>query len=358
MIRRYLDNYKEFGCIAADCPDTCCSGWLIEIDEESLDRFSGVSKSDIDFEGRVNFSDGCFFQAPNKDCAFLLESGLCKMQKEYGEEMLCYTCDMYPRHVEEFPDVREYSLSASCPVVAKDIVGKTDYISFVEEIDGEPDPDSIDEYEDYNDLLYDKLLLIREKIMTVLKGVGSFDEKSEVILGVMSDVQEDLDLGMYDGIENAFDDILKSDKKEDFASFDAYLSDLKAMDTLEPLREDFVSWIQAMLKMLEGIFCDDAKDCEEQYRQFESECKNIDLIQCNVAIYFIFTYFCGAVYDNYVYSAARLAIYSARVIKILAFAKWLESGTVDIDVIIYKFCRELEHSNDNLNLIKQELDLQ
>ena len=96
----------------------------------------------------------------------------------------------------------------------------------------------------------------------------------------------------------------------------------------------------------------------KRYETFEKEYPNLDLIQCNIAIYFIFTYFCGAVYDNYVYSAARLAIFSSRVIKFLAFAKWYESGEAEVDIIIYKFCRELEHSNDNLNLIKQELDLQ
>lgn len=353
MIRRYLDNYKEFTCVAADCPDTCCSGWLIEIDENSLQRFEKVSRTDRDFKNRVNFDDNCFFQAKNKDCAFLLESGLCKMQKEHGEEMLCYTCDMYPRHVEEFPNVREYSLSASCPVVAKDMVAKTEYISFEETEDKEPDPDSIDEYEDYNDLLYEKLLLIREKIMAVLCGDGIFDEKAAHILDVMASIQEDLDLGMYDGVEDTFDEMLTAD----CGDFDDYLLDLKTMETLEPLREDFVSWIKSVTGFLDDNIEKNKAVFFEKYKMFENEYESLDLIQCNVALYFVFTYFCGAVYDNYVYSAARLAVYSARVIKLLSFAKWLEAGMVDIDVIIYKFCRELEHSNDNLNLIKQELDL-
>lgn len=353
MIRRYLDKYKEFTCIAANCPDTCCSGWLIEIDEKSLGRFEKISKADEDFRSRVNFDDGCFYQAKNKDCAFLLENGLCKMQKEYGEEMLCYTCDMYPRHVEEFPNVREYSLSASCPVVAKDMVAKSKYISFEMIEDSEPDPDSIDEYEDYNDLLYDKLLLIREKIVSVLCGDGTFDEKSNNILAAMSDIQEDLDLGMYDGVVEAFEGVSVADG----VCFDDYLCDLKTMETLEPLREDFVSWIKNATEFLEEKVRENKSNLLEKYEEFEKEYASLDLIQCNIALYFIFTYFCGSVYDNYVYSAARLAIYSARVIKVLAFVSWLENATVDIDVIIYKFCRELEHSNDNLNLIKQELDL-
>lgn len=349
MIRRYLDNYKTFNCIAADCPDTCCSGWLIEIDDKSLGRFEKVSEKDSDFEKRVNFSDSCFFQAPNKDCAFLLKSGLCKMQKEYGEDMLCYTCDMYPRHVEEFPNVREYSLSASCPVVAKDLARKTDYISFQQTVDDEPDPDSKDEYEDYNDLLYDKLLIIRDRIIAVLCGDGAFDDKARIILDAMRDVQEDLDLGMYDGIEDILDGLFMPEKNECSKYFDEYLSDLKIMDILEPLREDFVGWVKSVY--------DKVDKSADKYDEFIKQNSDMELIQCNIAIYFVFTYFCGAVYDNYVYSAVRLAVYSARMIKILAFAKWLEADKIDMDVLIYKFCRELEHSNDNLNLLKQELDL-
>ena len=29
------DYYKEFSCIAGACPDTCCAGWQIVIDDKS-----------------------------------------------------------------------------------------------------------------------------------------------------------------------------------------------------------------------------------------------------------------------------------------------------------------------------------
>ena len=38
--------YKEFSCIADACPDTCCAGWQIMIDDKSLRkyrRFKGSS---------------------------------------------------------------------------------------------------------------------------------------------------------------------------------------------------------------------------------------------------------------------------------------------------------------------------
>ena len=31
--------YDEFKCIADKCPDTCCAGWQIVIDEETLDKY-------------------------------------------------------------------------------------------------------------------------------------------------------------------------------------------------------------------------------------------------------------------------------------------------------------------------------
>ena len=31
--------YKEFQCIAGECPDTCCAGWEIAIDPKSLKKY-------------------------------------------------------------------------------------------------------------------------------------------------------------------------------------------------------------------------------------------------------------------------------------------------------------------------------
>ena len=54
--------YKEFSCIAGACPDTCCAGWQIMIDEKSLQkyrRFKGPFRNrlhnDIDWKPREFF---------------------------------------------------------------------------------------------------------------------------------------------------------------------------------------------------------------------------------------------------------------------------------------------------------------
>ena len=35
--------YPDFQCIAGSCPDTCCAGWQIVIDEESLEKYSNIN---------------------------------------------------------------------------------------------------------------------------------------------------------------------------------------------------------------------------------------------------------------------------------------------------------------------------
>ena len=44
---RYLKPhyYDKFVCTAGDCPDSCCAGWQIMIDETSLERY-GNEKSE------------------------------------------------------------------------------------------------------------------------------------------------------------------------------------------------------------------------------------------------------------------------------------------------------------------------
>ena len=63
---RYIkpDYYDKFQCVADKCPDTCCAGWQIMIDEESLERYGAVKG---DFGKRlinsIDWQEGCFYQS-------------------------------------------------------------------------------------------------------------------------------------------------------------------------------------------------------------------------------------------------------------------------------------------------------
>ena len=76
-------------------------------------------------------------------------------------------------------------------------------------------------------------------------------------------------------------------------------------------------------------------------------------------VYFISTYFCGAVYDGEAFAKAQMAVVSTLLIHELLIAQWMKQEKVlDInDVIdtVYRYSRELEHSDLNLNLIQELL---
>ena len=99
--------YDQFHCIADRCPDTCCAGWQILIDEESLEKYSSIEGG---FGNRmltsIDWEEGAFLQFDRR-CSFLNEEKLCDLYEEMGEEFLCRTCREYPRHTEEFENVRE-----------------------------------------------------------------------------------------------------------------------------------------------------------------------------------------------------------------------------------------------------------
>ena len=39
------DYFERFQCIADKCPDTCCAGWKIMIDESSLQKYKSDNSS-------------------------------------------------------------------------------------------------------------------------------------------------------------------------------------------------------------------------------------------------------------------------------------------------------------------------
>ena len=125
------DFYKEFSCIAGSCPDTCCAGWQIMIDKKSLKKYQKLKGP---FRNRlhndIDWSEQAFRQYDHR-CAFLNEENLCDIYSEAGADMLCDTCRKYPRHIEEFEGLREYSLSLSCPEAARIFLSHKNKISFV-----------------------------------------------------------------------------------------------------------------------------------------------------------------------------------------------------------------------------------
>ena len=128
MVGYVLGLYPDFSCIADRCPASCCSGWKITVDQESYQRFAQLDDDELRQDILTNLveQDGTFRFAnqQNGACAMLDADGLCRIQRNTREEMLCYTCRKFPRITAEISgcDIVFLSLAASCPVVAEYIL--------------------------------------------------------------------------------------------------------------------------------------------------------------------------------------------------------------------------------------------
>ena len=74
-------------------------------------------------------------------------------------------------------------------------------------------------------------------------------------------------------------------------------------------------------------------------------------------VYFLSTYLCGAVYDGHAYSKVQMAVVSVLLMQEILMAQWIKNEKElyfeDLVDTVYRFSRELEHSDLNLNLMER-----
>ena len=354
--------FEQFRCVAAECEDTCCAGWQIVIDDETLEKYKNVGGA---FGNRlrnsIDWEKGCFCQY-DKRCAFLNDDNLCDLHMEAGEHMLCNTCRDYPRHMEEFEGLREGSLSLSCIEAAKIILGCKEPVQFLKFQDDVED----EEYEEFDYLLFTKLMDAREKMIAMLQNREiRMELRMAAVLQLAGQMQEALEQGeafQMDGlIENfgseAFFAKLQEDTKDAMSDIEYCATKRKmfrVFGKLEILKSDWPEYVKRAERVLygegQGVY-------DEQFKKFQKmKSSEMDVWIEQLMVYFVFTYFCGAVYDENILGKMQIAVVSTTLVLELAFAKWMEEGSqlafeqfVDI---AHRVSREFEHSD--LNLLRLE----
>ena len=158
--------YKRFRCIASECPDTCCAGWAIMIDHKTLKKYKKIRGTfGRTVRASINWKEKSFRQRKGR-CAFLNKENLCELYLEGGSDYFCRTCRRYPRHIEEFEDCREISLSLSCMAAARIILGSSEKVRFLRrEIPVRREED----YKDFDYFLFTNLLDVRETVFEILQ---------------------------------------------------------------------------------------------------------------------------------------------------------------------------------------------
>lgn len=364
MYYRKPHYYEKFFCTADQCPDTCCAGWQIVIDENSLEKYSNVSGDfGIRLLNSIDWREGIFEQY-DKRCSFLNSENLCDIYKELGAEALCDTCRLYPRHIEEFENLREFSLSLSCPVAAKMILECQEPVKFLEEQDEQEECE--DDFEDFDFLLFDCLLEVREKLFSIVQNRKiPVEKRMFCVLRTAKNLQDALDEGEL--FERDFisdmELYLQEEIKEFSGSFYETVQVLRRdLLRLEVLREEW----KANLKEAENLFQKGEIWYMDKRERYKAEIKNTigqeqwDIYKEQLLMFFLYTYFCGAVYDDMIYSKGVLSVISVFWIEEITFWNWAKDERIieekNILETAYRYAREIEHSDENLNLLEEIFD--
>lgn len=349
------DYYEQFTCLAGECPRTCCAGWQIVIDPESLMCYRKYQAEGHPFGNRlyngIDWEEEIFYQSPDKRCEFLDENNLCDIYSEAGKEMLCDTCRTYPRHIEEFEGIRENSLCLSCPEAARIILEKKDKVTFICEED-----DKSEEYEDFDYFLFSCLSEAREYLIELIqdRSVPVY-RRIEKAMVYVAELQVCIDKEEYfrcDGL-----------RKTGLAgSYPSFIDDIYQPDYMKRLWEPFVTemeilqeaWPKQLASTMEILYQGSAESYKTKITSFEQNYPDWEIECEQLMIYWIYTYFCGAVYDQNVVGKFNLAVVSTMLIRELAAAQYCRNGSynkTDQIQVCMEYSREVEHSEENLEIL-------
>lgn len=367
MNYRMPSYYNDFKCIADKCPDTCCAGWAIVIDDKTMKKYKEMSGEAGDYiREHVDESEQVYIRNGAR-CSFLNDRNLCDLYINAGEDKLCKTCARYPRHFEEYGNLVEAALSMSCPVAAKMIVDNTDKDRYKYRSNDKISPHA----REVDAHLLNVLLGVRQHIFEITgERKCSIKERMTRILDYGAAVQEHVykyeKLGVRQHIRKCRDRIFRD---IDWLTYhDKYGVKSYVIDLTCSGRYNIISMYMDMLLGLENIndnwpaMMESAKcvlyreQSEEEYTQcaddFDKYMSDRMYEYEHVLNYFLYTYFLGGVYDYNIQAMVKLAVLSTLIIRELGMAVWKDNGgifTVEDQIkVCYQYSRQIEHSDENL----------
>ena len=132
------DYYTEFKCIADRCKHSCCIGWVIDVDDDTLEYYHTIEgelgerlKKGIDESGETAH----FILGEGERCPFLNQTGLCDLITELGEESLCQICTDHPRFRTYTADSLHLGLGLCCEAACRLVL--TSPVAFIDLKTGE-----------------------------------------------------------------------------------------------------------------------------------------------------------------------------------------------------------------------------
>ena len=168
----YPNYYTKFKCIADKCKHSCCIGWEIDIDEDTMDLYGSL---DGDFADKIlqNIEGDVphFVLRDGNRCPFLNQNGLCDIICEFGEDAICDICYLHPRFSNYYEDFAETGLGLCCEEAARIILTDEEKFSLPLQSSVENDEFFVKRSEVF-DILQDRNLVFVERFKKLADKYG------------------------------------------------------------------------------------------------------------------------------------------------------------------------------------------
>jgi lysine-N-methylase len=127
-VPRYL---ASFSCLGPTCPDTCCGGWNVHVDEATHERWQTIrlhkdapplasSTRPVRADERHGAGVRALLEkTPTDHCVLLTQDKLCPVHANLGEAALPLVCHTFPRGLVQMGEQTSMFLTLSCPQAAR-----------------------------------------------------------------------------------------------------------------------------------------------------------------------------------------------------------------------------------------------
>lgn len=169
MMEIFPSYYEKFKCIADKCKHSCCVGWEIDIDEDTMQFYNSLEgdfaqKIRTDIEGNPPH----FVLKDGDRCPFLNKFGLCDIISNLGEGALCDICSLHPRFSNFYDDFTETGLGLCCEEAVRIVLTQKEKF-YIPLPDFAKDDEFFKERQWVFEILQDRQLTFLERITNLCK---------------------------------------------------------------------------------------------------------------------------------------------------------------------------------------------
>jgi len=168
----FPNYYGRFKCIADKCKHSCCIGWEIDIDEDTMNIYNSLDGEFADrIRGSIEGKPPHFILKKGERCPFLNPKGLCDIICELGEDGICDICYLHPRFCNFYDDFTEVGLGLCCEEAVRIILTQEEKFSVILPASAE-NQEFFKERKEVFDILQNRNVTVLERYKTLAEKYG------------------------------------------------------------------------------------------------------------------------------------------------------------------------------------------